>query len=105
MIPLIIQLLSIVIRLYIWALIVAAIVSMLTQFGVLDTRNRLVWAIDDFLVRVTAPILRPIQRVLPNFGGIDLSPLVAILLLELVQGMLGRLEYAIEIGSMRPLLF
>jgi YggT family protein len=69
-------------NLYIWALIIAAILSILVTFGILDTRNRLVWAVGDFFERVTEPALRPVRRFLPNLGGIDLSPLVLILLLQ-----------------------
>ena len=104
MLTLVISLASFLIQLLIWTLIAQAVFSMLTQFGVLDTRNRLVWSIGDFLYRVTEPMLRPIRRILPNFGGLDLSPLVAILLLELLLGLLGRLVYAVELGSLRPLL-
>jgi YggT family protein len=69
-------------NLYIWALIIAAILSILVAFGILDTRNRLVWALGDFFERLTEPALRPIRQFLPNLGGIDLSPLVLILLLQ-----------------------
>lgn len=78
------QLILVVINLMVWALILGAVFSMLTAFGVLDTRNRLVWTIGDFLYRVTEPLLRPIRNILPSFGGVDLSPLVAILLLQYV---------------------
>jgi YggT family protein len=72
-------------NLYIWALIIAAILSILVAFGILDTRNRLVWAVGDFFERVTEPALRPIRNFLPNLGGIDLSPLVLILLLQALR--------------------
>ena len=78
------ELILVVINLFVWALILSAIFSMLTAFGVLDSRNRLVWTIGDFLYRVTEPLLRPIRRVLPSFGGVDLSPLVLILLLQYI---------------------
>ncbi len=84
MIPAIFQLLNAIIGLFVWALILSAIFSTLASFGVLDTRNRLVWTIGDFLTRVTEPILRPIRNVLPNFGNIDISPIVAILLLQYI---------------------
>ncbi len=71
-------------RLYVWAIILAAVFSMLVSFSVLDTRNRLVWSIGDFLYRVTEPALRPLRRFIPIFGSIDISPLVAIALIELV---------------------
>jgi YggT family protein len=73
------------ISLYVWALIIAAVFSMLTAFGILDTRNRVVWAIGDFLYRVTEPALAPIRRFLPNLGGIDISPVILILLLKAFQ--------------------
>ena len=77
-------LLNAIIGLLVWALILSAIFSTLASFGVLDTRNRLVWTIGDFLTRVTEPMLRPIRNVLPNFGNIDVSPIIAILLLQYI---------------------
>jgi YggT family protein len=74
-----------VLTLYWWAVILAAVMSNLVAFGVLDSRNRLVWSIGDFLYRITDPLLRPIRRVLPSFGGIDLSPLILLLLITFVQ--------------------
>lgn len=78
------------IGLYVWALIIAAIFSLLTAFGILDTRNRVVWTIGDFLYRVTEPALRPVRRFLPNLGGIDLSPLIVILVLQAARIFLWR---------------
>ncbi|UFN48898.1 YggT family protein [Roseomonas sp. OT10] len=73
------------IGLYVWALIIAAVFSLLMAFGVLDSRNRLVWTIGDFLERITEPALRPIRRFLPNLGGIDISPVILILLLQALR--------------------
>lgn len=84
MITAIFELLNAVIGLFIWALILAAVFSMLASFGVLDTRNRLVWSVGDFLFRVTEPILRPVRNFMPNFGNLDLSPIVVILLLQYI---------------------
>ena len=78
------QLLNAVIGLFIWALILSAVFSMLTAFGVLDTRNRIVWSIGDFLNRLTEPVLRPVRNRLPSFGSVDISPIVIILLLQYV---------------------
>jgi len=78
------QLLDAIISLLVWALILSAIFSTLASFGVLDTRNRLVWTIGDFLTRVTEPLLRPIRNALPSFGNIDISPIIVILLLQYV---------------------
>ncbi|HUA78065.1 MAG TPA: YggT family protein, partial [Acetobacteraceae bacterium] len=88
-------LISELIHLYIWAVIIAAVFSMLAAFGVLDTRNRIVWTIGDFLYRLTEPALRPIRSVLPNLGGIDISPLILILLLEAAQMLLARLFFTL----------
>jgi len=93
-----------VVNLYKWAVIIAAILSMLTSFGVLDTRNHIVWMITDFFYRITEPALRPIRRMMPNLGGIDLSPWVLVVLLIIVEEVLIRLEQAIIFGSLRPLL-
>ncbi len=81
--------------LYTWAVILAAVFQTLASFGVLDTRNRLVWSIGDFLERLTEPALRPIRRVLPNFGAIDISPIILILLLEAARMLLGELEMSV----------
>jgi YggT family protein len=76
---------------YKWVIIAAAVMSMLVSFQVLDTRNRLVWQIGDFLYRLTEPVLRPIRERMPNLGGIDLSPLVVIVLLQFLQLVLARI--------------
>lgn len=68
--------------LFFWAILIAAILSLLTGFGILDTRNRLVWSICDFFYRVTEPAMRPVRNRLPNFGGIDISPLIVLLLVQ-----------------------
>jgi YggT family protein len=78
------QALDVVLGLYVWAVILAAIVSTLISFGVLDSRNRFVWSVGDFLYRITEPALRPIRRILPVMGGIDLSPLILLLLIQFV---------------------
>lgn len=79
------NLISTVVTLYIWALILSAVLSWLVAFNVINTRNRFVFTVGDFLHRVTEPALRPIRRYLPNLGGIDLSPIVLILLLIFVR--------------------
>lgn len=77
--------------LYIWLLIAAAIMSWLVAFGVVNTRNPAVRMIGDFLYRLTDPPLRQIRRFLPNLGGIDLSPVLLILALILIDRWLARL--------------
>ncbi|MDR3515104.1 MAG: YggT family protein [Azospirillaceae bacterium] len=74
-----------VIGLYVWVLIASAVLSWLVSFGIVNTRNHAVYMIGDVLYRLTEPALRPIRRVLPNFGGLDLSPLVLILGVMFIQ--------------------
>jgi YggT family protein len=81
-------LISTVIDIYVWLLIASVIVSWLVSFNVVNTRNRAVYIVSDFLWRVTEPALRPIRRFIPNLGGIDLSPVVLILLLMFLKSLL-----------------
>ena len=74
-----------VIELYIWCLIVWVVLSWLVAFNVVNTRNRLVAMVGDFLDRITEPALRPIRRVLPNLGGIDVSPIILILVIYFIR--------------------
>ncbi len=78
---LIVQLIGI----YKWILIASVILSWLVAFNAVNTRNRFVAIAGDFLFRVTEPLLRPIRRVIPVVGGIDLSPLILFLVLWFVQ--------------------
>ena len=79
------RILSMAIELYIWLIIIGAILSWLIAFNILNTSNQAVYTIIDFLYRITEPALRPIRKFLPNFGGIDISPVVLILGLIFVQ--------------------
>jgi YggT family protein len=65
--------------LYIYILIAAAVLSWLIAFNVVNTRNPIVAQIGDFLYRITEPALRPIRAMLPNLGGIDVSPVILII--------------------------
>jgi YggT family protein len=75
----------IVLQLYIWLLIAAAVLSWLIAFNVVNMRNPVVAAIADFLYRITEPLLRPIRRRLPDLGGLDISPVVLILIIILIE--------------------
>ena len=74
-----------VIDLYMWMVIIGVVLSWLTAFNVVNISNRFVYMVGDFIDRVTEPALRPIRRVLPNLGNIDISPVVLILLLLFLQ--------------------
>lgn len=84
MIPLI-GFIVLVIDLYIWVVIAAAILSWLVAFNVVNTNNRIVLTIADMLYRLTEPALRPIRNILPNLGGIDISPVLLILILLFIR--------------------
>lgn len=82
------QLVGSVIELYIWIIILQVVLSWLVAFNVVNTRNRFVYVIGDVLYRLTEPVLGPIRRFLPSFGGIDLSPVVLILLLVFLKNLI-----------------
>jgi YggT family protein len=81
----ILDIVLIVLDIYIWLLVAAAVLSWLIAFNVVNTRNQVVSAIGEFLYRITEPLLAPIRRMLPNFGGLDISPIVLILIIMLIE--------------------
>ena len=84
----VIRVLIAILDIYWWLVIIQAVASWLIAFNILNTYSRPVAMILDFLYRATEPALRPIRRVIPNLGGVDLSPLVLILLLYFVRNLL-----------------
>jgi YggT family protein len=83
----------ILLDLYMYLLIAAAVLSWLIAFNVVNTRNQAVAMIGDFLFRVTEPALRPIRSVLPNLGGIDISPVILILIIIFLRDVIVRYVY------------
>ncbi|MDE0809093.1 MAG: YggT family protein [Alphaproteobacteria bacterium] len=79
------NLLETVITLYIWCLFIFVILGWLINFGVINTQNRFVYLVMNFLFKATEPPLRPIRRFVPNFGGIDISPILLVLLLIFIR--------------------
>ncbi|MGH6945893.1 MAG: YggT family protein [Kiloniellales bacterium] len=67
------------IEIYIWLLIASAVLSWLVHFGVINRHNQFVNTIGNFLWTITEPALRPLRRIIPMFGGIDISPIALIL--------------------------
>ena len=84
----IIILISQVIEIFIWFLIAQAILSWLVAFNIVNTTNNLVNLIGNFLYKVTEPLLKPIRSILPDFGGIDVSPIILIILLIFFRNIL-----------------
>ena len=89
------RVLMIAIDLYIWLVIIGAILSWLVAFNVINTSNQLVYLILDFLYRITEPALRRIKRFLPNLGGIDISPVILIFGLIFIQMVLANMHRAL----------
>lgn len=80
-------------NLYVWILIASAVLSWLIAFNVVNTRNQFVSTVWDFLHRITEPALRPIRNMLPNLGGIDISPIILLLLIFFIQSVISRYIY------------
>ena len=75
----ILMLIDRIIDIYVWVIILSAVLSWLVAFDIVNMRNRFVYLVGDALNRITEPVYRPIRRFLPDMGGLDLSPLIVIL--------------------------
>ncbi len=82
--------------LFLLVLIIRIVLSWLFSFQVVNPRHPLAWQLDYFTRAITDPVMRPIQRILPPMGGIDLSPLVIILVIYVLQMYLGQLAFALR---------
>jgi len=89
----ILDIILLILQIYIWLLIAAAVLSWLIAFNVVNTQNQAVAMVVDFLYRITEPLLRPIRAMLPNLGGIDVSPVILILLILLLENVIVRYIY------------
>jgi YggT family protein len=79
---------SYLLTLYTYLIIAAAVMSWLIAFNVINPRNPFVVMVGEFLYRVTEPLLRPIRNMLPNLGGIDISPIILILIIFFIQSVI-----------------
>ena len=84
---------SALLQLLVWAIIIGAVMSWLVAFDVINMRNRFVNSVSRFLDAITSPVMRPVQRIVPTLGGVDISPIIVILL---IQGTLSYLLPALE---------
>ena len=80
---------------YIYALVASAVLSWLIAFNVVNTRNQFVHMVWDLLYRFTEPGLRPIRRLMPNLGGIDISPVLLIIALMFAEQLVYWLYYQV----------
>ena len=83
-------------QLYTYLIIASAILSWLVAFNVVNTRNDFVRSVWNFLDAVTQPVLRPIRNILPNLGGVDISPIILILLIIFIQNLI--IDYLMPIA-------
>jgi len=86
-----VEVLMAIIDLFKWCLIASIVMSWLIAFNVVNTRNRAVYMISDVLYRITEPALRPLRRIIPATGPLDLSPIALFFILWLIQSYLGML--------------
>ena len=89
----VIQIVLIAIDIYIWLVIASAVLSWLVAFNVVNTSNRIVYSIGEFLYRITEPVLRPIRRIMPDLGPVDISPIVLFLGLTFLKIVLQKLYF------------
>ena len=82
------SLIDTVFTLYIILLFASVVLSWLVQFNVINTQNQFVYGLLGFLYRITEPALRPIRRILPNMGGLDLSPVILIIILYFIRDLI-----------------
>ncbi|MGX5733750.1 YggT family protein [Bosea thiooxidans] len=80
-------------HIYVWVLIASAVLSWLIAFNVINTRNQFVSTVWDVLYRMTEPVLRPIRERLPNLGGLDISPIILLLIIYFIQSVIIRYIY------------
>ena len=79
------QLIDKVIGLYMFVVVISVVLTWLVQFKVVNTSNQMIYMVGDFLYRITEPVLKRIRSVVPPVGGIDLAPLILLVILWFVQ--------------------
>ena len=84
----VISLIDAVLEIYTWIVIVYVIMTWLVQFNVMNMRNQFVAMIGNVLHRLTEPVLRPIRKIMPDLGGLDISPVVLLLLLFFLRNLI-----------------
>jgi YggT family protein len=89
----ILDVILIILHIYTYIIIIVAILSWLIAFHVINIYNDVVRSIWNALNALTEPLLRPIRRALPNFGGIDISPVILLLLIFLLEDIIARYIY------------
>ena len=99
MLLLLLQIVDLLLSVLRWIIIIQAIMSWLVAFNVINTYNDFVRQLLYALDKITEPIYRPIRRVMPDFGALDLSPLVALLLIIILQMVIGHAEASVMMAG------
>ena len=86
-------------QIYVWILIASAVLSWLIAFNVINTHNDFVGQLWYVLDRITEPLYRPFRRIMPDFGGLDLTPMVVLILLIILQGPVINYLYTLGVNS------
>lgn len=81
-------LISLAVQIAIWIVLIQVAISWLVIFGVINTQNKKAQNLIDMLKKITDPVYKPVQKYIPPIGGIDLTPLVIILGLSILEGLL-----------------
>ena len=89
----VLRIIIMIVDLYMWVVIIGVVLSWLIHFSVINTSNRFVYLVVDFVYRITEPALGKIRQFLPNMGGIDIAPLLLILALILLRDILIQVAY------------
>ncbi|MDB5623102.1 MAG: hypothetical protein JWR39_1665 [Devosia sp.] len=89
----ILDVIMVILQLYWWVVLIMIIMSWLISFNVINTRNELVATIWRMVNQLTEPVLRPIRNMLPNFSGLDISPIVLFLIIFFIQQVILRYGY------------
>jgi YggT family protein len=87
------EVLYMVLSLYVWVLIIGAVLSWLIAFGIVDPYNKVVRTVNDIVMRITEPALRRLRRVIPPVSGLDLAPLALIILIYFIQSFIRHLMF------------
>ena len=93
----VLEIVDAILGLYMWVIILSVVMSWLYSFNVVNASNRFVYAVGYFTHRLTEPALAPIRRFLPNFGAIDISPLVLLLAVFFLRRVIQNLLF--ELGA------
>jgi len=93
----ILGLIDIILGLYVWVVFFSIVMSWLISFNVVNSSNRFVYVVADFLYKFTEPAMRPFRRFIPNIGGLDISPIALLLSIWFTRDVIRRLAFQLGV--------